>query len=88
MLPWVFAVVGALLVFAIAAAVLSGLLSPEDAYAGFANPTIVLIVVAFLVASAVVKCGLGARGGDLLGELRQLGGELVAAGGERGEGLV
>jgi len=50
-------------VFAIAAAVLSGLLSPEDAYAGFANPTIVLIVVAFLVASAVVKCGLGARGG-------------------------
>jgi DASS family divalent anion:Na+ symporter len=50
-------------VFAIAIAVLSGLLSPEDAYAGFANPTIVLIVVAFLVAGAVVKCGLGARGG-------------------------
>jgi DASS family divalent anion:Na+ symporter len=50
-------------VFAIAFAVLSGLLEPEAAYAGFANGTIVLIVVAFLVASAVVKCGLGARGG-------------------------
>ena len=32
-----------------------------DAYAGFANGTILLIVVAFLVARAVVKCGLGAR---------------------------
>jgi divalent anion:Na+ symporter, DASS family len=50
-------------VFAIAAAVLTGLLRPDDAYAGFANGTILLIVVAFLVASAVVKCGLGARGG-------------------------
>jgi len=50
-------------VFAVAAAVLTGLLSPDKAYAGFANGTILLIVVAFLVASAVVKCGLGARGG-------------------------
>jgi DASS family divalent anion:Na+ symporter len=50
-------------VFAIAAAVLTGLLRSDDAYAGFANGTILLIVVAFLVASAVVKCGLGARGG-------------------------
>jgi DASS family divalent anion:Na+ symporter len=50
-------------VFSIPAAVLSGVLRSEDAYAGFANGTIVLIVVAFLVASAVVKCGLGARGG-------------------------
>jgi divalent anion:Na+ symporter, DASS family len=48
-------------VFAVAAAVLSGTLSAEDAYAGFANPTIVLIIVAFLVARAVVKCGLGER---------------------------
>src|SRR5262245_62923134 len=39
-------------VFAVAAAVLSGLLKPEDAYAGFANGTILLIVVAFLVADA------------------------------------
>ena len=46
-------------VFAIAAAVLSGTLTANDAYAGFANPTIVLIIVAFLVARAVVKCGLG-----------------------------
>jgi divalent anion:Na+ symporter, DASS family len=49
--------------FAVAAAVLTGLLAPSDAYAGFANGTILLIVVAFLVAGAVIKCGLGARGG-------------------------
>ncbi len=50
-------------VFAVSAAVLTGLLSPDDAYSGFANGTILLIVVAFLVANAVVKCGLSARGG-------------------------
>ena len=50
-------------VLAVAAAVLSGLLKPDDAYAGFGNGTILLIVVAFLVAGAVVKCGLGTRGG-------------------------
>ena len=48
-------------VLAIAAAVLSGTLAASDAYAGFANPTIVLIIVAFLVARAVVKSGLGER---------------------------
>jgi DASS family divalent anion:Na+ symporter len=48
---------------AVAAAVLSGLLKPDDAYAGFGNGTILLIVIAFLVADAVVKCGLGKRGG-------------------------
>jgi DASS family divalent anion:Na+ symporter len=50
-------------VFAVAAAVLTRLLKPDDAYAGFGNGTILLIVVAFLVADAVVKCGLGKRGG-------------------------
>ena len=53
-------------VFAVAAAVLTGLLAPAKAYAGFANPTILLIVLAFLVARSVVKCGLGARIGHLL----------------------
>lgn len=48
-------------VIGLAAAVLSGTLTPEAAYAGFANPTIVLIVVAFLVARAVEKSGLGER---------------------------
>ena len=48
-------------VLAVAAAVLSGTVSPGDAYSGFANPTILLIVVAFLVARAVVTCGLGQR---------------------------
>src|SRR6516225_974242 len=50
-------------VLAVAAAVLTGLLRPDDAYAGFGNGTILLIVVAFLVANAVVKCGLGKRAG-------------------------
>jgi DASS family divalent anion:Na+ symporter len=53
-------------VLSVAAAVLAGLLSPAKAYAGFANGTILLIVVAFLVARAVVKCGLGARVGHLV----------------------
>ena len=48
-------------VFAVAAAVLSGTLAADAAYAGFANPTIVLIIIAFLVARAVMKCGLSAR---------------------------
>ncbi len=48
---------------AVAAAVLSGVVTPEKAYAGFSNATILLIVLAFLVARAVVKCGLGARVG-------------------------
>ena len=48
-------------VFAVAAAVLTGTLSADEAYDSFANPTIILIIVAFLVAHAVVKCGLGQR---------------------------
>lgn len=67
----VFVIAGALpilnaSVFAVAAAVLSGLLTPDQAYAGFANSTILLIVVAFLVARTVVKCGLGTRLGHLV----------------------
>jgi divalent anion:Na+ symporter, DASS family len=50
-------------VLAVAVAVLTGVLAPGDAYAGFGNGTILLIVVAFLIADAVVKCGLGTRGG-------------------------
>ncbi|HEX5070657.1 MAG TPA: DASS family sodium-coupled anion symporter [Vicinamibacterales bacterium] len=52
--------------FAAAAAVLTGLLTPAQAYSGFANSSILLIVVAFLVARAVVKCGLGQRLGHLV----------------------
>jgi len=51
-------------VLALAAAVLTGVLAPAKAYSGFANGTILLIVVAFLVARAVVKCGLGERLGQ------------------------
>jgi len=48
-------------ILAVALAVLTRTLTPEQAYAGFSNGTILLIIVAFLVARAVVKCGLGAR---------------------------
>lgn len=53
-------------VLALAGAVLTGTLAPAKAYSGFANGTILLIVVAFLVARAVVKCGLGERLGHLV----------------------
>jgi DASS family divalent anion:Na+ symporter len=53
-------------VLAVAAAVLTGIVDPAKAYAGFSNATILLIVLAFLVARAVVKCGLGARLGHAL----------------------
>jgi divalent anion:Na+ symporter, DASS family len=53
-------------VLAVAATVMTGLLTPAQAYAGFANATILLIVVAFLVARAVVKCGLGQRLGHFV----------------------
>ena len=53
-------------VAALAAAVLTGTLAPDKAYSGFANGTILLIVIAFLVARAVVKCGLGQRLGHLV----------------------
>lgn len=46
---------------AVSAAVLSGTVDPVKAFAGFANSSVLLVVVAFLVANAVVKCGLGRR---------------------------
>src|SRR5215469_9554515 len=46
---------------AVAAVVMTGTISPEKAFAGFANNSVLLVVVAFLVAQAVVKSGLGER---------------------------
>jgi DASS family divalent anion:Na+ symporter len=46
---------------AAAAAVLTGTITPAKAFAGFANGSVLLVVVAFLVASSVVKSGLGRR---------------------------
>ena len=46
---------------AVAAAVLTDTISPAKAFGGFANPSVLLVVIAFLVAQAVVKSGLGAR---------------------------
>ncbi|PYN83849.1 MAG: hypothetical protein DMD87_29585, partial [Candidatus Rokuibacteriota bacterium] len=46
---------------AAAAAVLTGTIAPAKAFAGFANGSVLLVVVAFLVASSVVKSGLGRR---------------------------
>jgi DASS family divalent anion:Na+ symporter len=46
---------------AVAAVVLTGTLSPAKAFGGFANASVLLVVIAFLVAQAVVKSGLGER---------------------------
>jgi hypothetical protein len=46
---------------AVAAAVLTRAVDPNKAFAGFANPSVLLVVIAFLVAYGVVKSGLGAR---------------------------
>jgi len=42
-------------------AVLSGTLDPAKVFGGFSNASVLLVVTAFLVAQAVVKCGLGQR---------------------------
>ena len=41
--------------------VLTQTLDPVKVFGGFANASVLLVVVAFLVAQAVVKCGLGRR---------------------------
>ena len=46
---------------AVAAAVLTGTIGPAQAFGGFANASVLLVVIAFLVAQAVVKSGLGRR---------------------------
>src|SRR3954464_10391065 len=46
---------------ALGGVVLTGTVSPEKAFAGFANGSVLLVAIAFLVAKAVVKSGLGRR---------------------------
>ena len=46
---------------AVAAVILTGTISPAQAFSGFANSSVLLVIVAFLVAQAVVKSGLGRR---------------------------
>src|SRR5262249_47738068 len=48
-------------ILAVAAAVLTGTITPVKAFAGFANGSVLLVIVAFLVARGVVKSGLGKR---------------------------
>ena len=44
-----------------AVAVLTRTLDPVKVFGGFANASVLLVIIAFLVAQAVVKCGLGRR---------------------------
>ena len=46
---------------AVGTVVLTGTIDPAKAFAGFAHSSVLLVVAAFLVANAVVKCGLGRR---------------------------
>ncbi|MGZ5103276.1 MAG: DASS family sodium-coupled anion symporter [Usitatibacter sp.] len=46
---------------AVGTVVLSGTITPAQAFSGFANTSVLLVVVAFIVAQAVVKSGLGKR---------------------------
>jgi DASS family divalent anion:Na+ symporter len=46
---------------AVAAVVLTGTLEPAKAFSGFANNSVLLVIIAFLVAQAVIKSGLGRR---------------------------
>lgn len=46
---------------AAATVVLTGTITPAQAFSGFANTSVLLVVVAFVVAQAVVKSGLGRR---------------------------
>ncbi|HEX9206558.1 MAG TPA: SLC13 family permease, partial [Candidatus Deferrimicrobiaceae bacterium] len=46
---------------ALAASVLTGTVAPAKAFGGFANGSVLLVVIAFLVARGVVKSGLGRR---------------------------
>jgi divalent anion:Na+ symporter, DASS family len=48
-------------VIAVAAAVLTHTVDPVQAFSGFANASVLLVVIAFIVASGVVKSGLGRR---------------------------
>ena len=50
-----------LCMLAVGAIVLVGTIKPEQAYSGFANSSVLLVVIAFIVAQAVVKSGLGRR---------------------------
>lgn len=46
---------------AVATIVLTGTITPAQAFSGFANASVLLVVIAFIVAQAVVKSGLGRR---------------------------
>jgi len=48
-------------ILALAASVLTGTLTSQQAYSGFSQGFILLIVVAFLIARGVIKSGLGKR---------------------------
>jgi DASS family divalent anion:Na+ symporter len=51
---------------ALSLAVLTGVLSPSEAYEGFRQPVLLLIVAAFLIARSVITSGLGRRIGHFV----------------------
>ncbi len=59
-------------------AVLTGTLDPAKAFAGYGDPTVLLVVMAFLIARAVVASGLGERLALLV--VRRVGGSSLGLG--------
>ena len=53
---------------AVGTVVLTGTITPAQAYSGFANSSVLLVVIAFIVAQAVVKSGLGPADQPVHGE--------------------
>ena len=53
-------------ILALAIAVLTGTLAPAQAYQGFSQGVLLLIVAAFLIARCVINSGLGRRIGHLV----------------------
>lgn len=58
---------------ALLALLLTGILTPAEALAGFADPLVVMIAALFVVAAALFRTGLAERFGRLLGKLAGTG---------------
>ncbi len=52
---------GAAVLIAVVAIILTGVLTPAQAMAGYGNPTVWLVLAAFFISRAIINCGLARR---------------------------